>query len=485
MRTADRTPKVTVATDDRDRGAALILALVMMIVGAMVVLPTLSYTMAVTRHSRTAMNKTTADEQVKGGLRTALADPAKLYAACQGGLRSTVHPIATGLPGISTTCSWLSERNERDATTISYSVATVQAGSSVPADAVPQTAPASWYASSGNLAYKAWLNDKTPTSTVGKIWAPNLPSHALSHPSSSGYQMPAPFPACTVFFPGTYDISDVNINGNTPVFFTSGIYYFEKNLTINGNAKVVIGDGSIEGCTTDQEAAFNAVNAPASHNITGVGATLIFGGGGRLIINDQGVGSSVSVKFNKRYVGATDVATASSASVSIMSVNGFDNGTALVDLDLPNQLYVPLSQVQGATTIPVTKPNFHPSTNISSAIPLLPAPPMVDISFTTTKPVTVSIPGYVSVPQGTVNVSTLLTAKTGKDVQIIGGILAAQVAITPDRPATFVFGAINAVVQKTFKIETISSTNRSKSTAIVQVNSIGTYYVNSWEVQPA
>ena len=211
--------------------------------------------------------------------------------------------------------------------------------------------------------------------------------------------------------------------------------------------------------------------------------TFVFGGAGRLVINDSTPGTGVSVKFNKRYVGSSDVNTASSASVSIMSVNGTYNGAAIVDLDLPNQLYVPASQVQGASTVPATQPNNVASTNVSSANPLLPAPPMVDISMISLNPMTVSIPGYVSVPQGTVNVSALPTSKAGKDVQMIGGILAAQVVLSADRPATFVFGAINAIVQKTFKIESVSATARSKSTAIVQVNSIGTYYVNSWEVQ--
>jgi hypothetical protein len=332
------------------------------------------------------------------------------------------------------------------------------------------------------MAYKAWLNDYAPTSTANKIWLPHLPSHALSHPSVVGYDMPAGFPSCTVFFPGTYT-TPVTITASKPVFFTSGIYYFEQPVTISGSANVVVGDGGVEGCTTDQEAAFSATNAPTSHNITGVGATFVFGSAGRLIINDTTPGTGVSVKFNKRYVGSSDVNTASSASVSIMSVNGVYNGTAIVDLDRVDQLYVPASQVQGASTVPATQPNNVASTNVSSSDPLLAAPPMDDISLVSIKPVTVSIPGYISVPQGTVNISTLLTAKAGKDVQIIGGILAAQVLLGTERPATFAFGAINAIVQKTFKIETVSSSARSISTAIVQVNSIGTYYVNSWEVQ--
>jgi hypothetical protein len=467
--------------DDRDRGGALILALVMIILGATVVLPTLSYTMAVTRQSRVAMTRTAGDEAVKGGLRTALADPGKLYLECQGGSRTTVHPIATAIPNVSTSCSWLSEAYAKDSTQIPYSVATVQAGSAVPSDAWP---PATSYPSSGNSDTHAWVADTTPTSTGSKIFAPYLPAHALSHPSPTGYPMPAPFPACTVFFPGTYP-DPINITSATPTFFASGIYYFESSVTISGSATVVVGDGATEGCTTDQEAAFNAVNAPVNHNITGVGATFIFGKDGRLLINDSTPGTGVSVKFNNRYVGPTDVSTASSAGVSIMTVNGEELAPPdISDLERPGQLYVPASWVGGATPAPATSPNYDPSTNISSADPLTPSNPIVDITLSTGEPVTVLIPGYTSAPQGTVNVNTTdPAAAAGKDIEIGGGVLAAQTIISTQRPATFIFGAINAVVQKTFKLVTTTTDARSVSTAIVQVNSIGTYYVNSWEVQ--
>ena len=280
--------------NERDRGGALILALVMIILGATVVLPTLSYTMAVTRQSRVAMTRTIGDEAVKGGLRTALADPGKLYLECQGGSRTTVHPIASAIASVSTSCSWLSEAYAKDATEIPYSVATVQAGSTVPADATP---PSTSYPSSGNPVTNAWVADTSSTSTGNKIFAPNLPAHALSHPSPTGYPMPAPFPACNVFFPGTY-LNPISITSVTPTFFASGIYYFENTVTISGSAKVVVGDGVTEGCTTDQEAAFNAVNAPVNHNITGVGATLIFGAAGRLVINDTTPGTGVSVSLS-------------------------------------------------------------------------------------------------------------------------------------------------------------------------------------------
>ncbi|MGZ4680054.1 MAG: hypothetical protein ACXV4D_07785, partial [Ilumatobacteraceae bacterium] len=353
----------TEGVDERDRGAALILALVMIILGATVVLPTLSYTMAVTRQSRVTMTRTTGDEEVKGGLRTALADPGKLYIECQGGSRTTVHPIATGISGVSTSCTWLGQAYAKDSTEIPYSVATVQAGSAVPSDASP---PNSWYTNSGNSDTHAWVADTSPTSTGSKIFAPNLPAHALSHPSPTGYPMPPPFPACNVFFPGTY-LNPITITSATPTFFASGIYYFENTVTISGSANVVVGDGATEGCTTDQEAAFNAVNAPVNHNITGVGATFVFGAAGRLVINDSTPGTGVSVKFNNRYVGPTDVSTSSSAGVSIMTVNGVLASPDIVDLDLPGQLFVPGSLVGGTTPAPATSPNYNPSTLVSSA----------------------------------------------------------------------------------------------------------------------
>ena len=191
----------------------------------------------------------------------------------------------------------------------------------------------------------------------------------------------------------------------------------------------------------------------------------------------------MSVKFNNRYVGATDVSTSSSAGVSIMTVNGVLASPDIVDLDLPGQLFVPGSLIGGATPAPATSPNYNPSTLVSSANPLLPAPPIIDITLSTPTPVTVLIPGYLSAPQGTVNVNTLPTGVAGKDIEIAGGVLTAQTIISTQRPATFVFGSINAVVQKTFKLVTTTIDSRSVSTAIVQVNSIGTYYVNSWEVQ--
>ena len=80
------------------------------------------------------------------------------------------------------------------------------------------------------------------------------------------------------------------------------------------------------GCATDQEAVFYAVNAPAVHTISGLGATFVFGHDavrdtdGRLIVTNAG--GSTRFRFNQRYVAAEDIGGQPSFGVSIVSVNG-------------------------------------------------------------------------------------------------------------------------------------------------------------------
>ena len=67
------------APRDRDEGSALILALITVIIGTMMVLPIMNYTMTVLRANRATSGKNVRVEAVKGGLRSALYDPLKLY----------------------------------------------------------------------------------------------------------------------------------------------------------------------------------------------------------------------------------------------------------------------------------------------------------------------------------------------------------------------------------------------------------------------
>ena len=91
---------------DRDQGSTLIFALVCILLGSLIVLPLMNYTMSVLRADRVRSNLTERTEAVKGGLRAALYDPVALYQACVNSGRTTAVQLAVppGL-GISSSCT--------------------------------------------------------------------------------------------------------------------------------------------------------------------------------------------------------------------------------------------------------------------------------------------------------------------------------------------------------------------------------------------
>jgi Tfp pilus assembly protein PilX len=477
-----RRPDVLADRQDRDRGSSLLFALMFVTVASLIVVPMLGYAVTVGKSSRIATAKSNRAEAVKGALRVALADPAALYDECaKSGLTISRSLASANLnTSIATTCTTTKNTTESVDSDLRIAMTTTQVGAMPPSGTVGNA-----YAGSGGAVPQGWWADMTRTTTGGKIYLPYLPSHALSHPSTTGYAMPAWVGSCRVFFPGTYS-DPVSITGSTPTFFASGIYYFESTITFSGSANVVIGGGAAEGCTNDQEAAFNAVNAPKNHNITGFGATFVFGGPGQLIINDATAGTGVNVQFNTRLVDTSDIATAASKGVSIVSVNGVMNGGLFQDINLANQLSVPKSQVQSGTTLTdANLQSYVPSTMVPSVFPAPQTNAVVDIAFTGTSVNTVYIPGYVAVPQGRVNITVAAGKATGKSVSMLGGVLAAMFTQSATPPATQQLGIVNRVVQKTFKVVSVTTSGlpRLTSTAIVQVNDYGEFVVNSWEVQ--
>lgn len=347
----------------RDEGSALVIALALIVLCGFVILPILDYAQAVSRQNRVLQTKTTRIEAVKGGLRTALSDPIGLFKACDAA--GLTVPVGLANPGLTTNvttqCFKMSSALAEDPATIRYGSATTQVGALLPSGVVGSTMP-----NSGGAPANAWTSLTTPTPTDDKVWLPQLPTRHVNLRSPNGYTMPAGYAACTVYFPGTY-VDPVTIEGTTPVYFTSGIYYFENTVRFSGSANVVIGGGAEEGCTNDQEAAFYAVDAPTVHNISGLGATFVFGDQGRLVVDDVTPGSGASVVFNKRYVGPADVSSISSAGVSIVSVNGENTGAGYVPLDRPGSLFVPISQVAGATPAPAAGQGYKPSALVPNA----------------------------------------------------------------------------------------------------------------------
>ncbi|MGB8860651.1 MAG: hypothetical protein WCC60_15440 [Ilumatobacteraceae bacterium] len=466
----------------RDEGSALVIAMAFVLIGALFVLPALNHAIAVTKAGGVQQQKLSRAESVKAALRVALADGPKLYDACaNSGLHTevTLGDAGLGVP-VETVCTTVKSSLELSASELRVPMTTTMAGSTAPLGTVGTP-----YSGSGNANETLWVNDIFTTSVGGKILLPNLPSHALTHPSSAGYMMPAWAGSCRVFFPGTYN-DPITISDSVPVFFASGIYYFDDIITVSGSANVVVGGGAVEGCTTDQEGAFNALGAPSNHNISGYGATWIFGGAGRLVFTDTIAGSGPSLQFNSRLVNATDVASLSSRGVSILTVNGYDGGGgSALDLSLPGQLFVPHSNNDTTPVTNAMSSGYAPSTLHPDAV-ATPFAPVIDVNLTTANPARLWIPGYVGVPQGYVNINVSTGMAAGKDVQMVGGVLAAYFTQTGDMPANLQLGVINRVVQRTFKVVSTTKigagTPRLVSTALVQMNDFGDFVINAWEI---
>lgn len=462
-----------------DDGMAMVMCMIFVILGMMVITPLLGYAASVLRTSRIQTEKTDRAEAVRGALRIAMADPKALYDTCSNsGLHSEVTLANPGLDvGVNTVCTTVNSSAELDDTELRTAITTTQVGSTAPVGAIGST-----FAGNGGADIQAWYAGATTDSAGGAVWMPRLPSHALNHPANSGYMMPAWAGTCRVYFPGTYS-APVTVNDAVPTYFTSGVYYFESTVTFSGVANVVVGEGAAEGCTDDQDAAYNAINAPSNHNISGLGATFVFGGVGRLIINDTGAtGQGPRVSFNARLVDPTDVGAAPSKGVSIASVNGVLSGDSSTELNLANQLRVPRSTLGNPAGADAVSGDYLPSTLVPSLDPMVTVNPIVDISYTTGAASTVFIPGYIAVPQGRINISVAPLMGTGKDVQLVGGVLTALFTQTPDQPANIQIGLINRIVQKTFKLvgTTTEGNPQVTSVAIVQINDYGEFAVNSW-----
>ncbi len=349
-----------------DGGQVLLIVLIFTIISSLVVIPLLTYQRSVLRANKVLSSKTARIEAVKAGLRIALADPAALYRTC-GDAGPTVavnlsSQTMTGLP-VSTKCYFLDYATATGANELRYGLVATQVGSTI-----PSFLTGTRYTPLNASSATEWITATSVESETNKIWLPNLPTHALDRRSPGGYQMPAGFPACTVYFPGTYKDA-VTISG--PAYFTSGVYYFENSVTLTAGADVVAGLGSVEGCSSDQDAAFYATDAPLTHNISGLGATWVFGGAGRLEVTAQST-TGVSLRFNARYVNPADADSDTSSGVNLATVNGELSGGTGVDLDWTGTgaVRVPISLVGGVNPVSAASSDYLLSTlSVKPSVP--------------------------------------------------------------------------------------------------------------------
>ncbi len=351
-----RTQSASDHDTDRDRGSALPLVLVLIVVASMIIVPTLTYAVSVLKANTVLSAKTQRIEAVKGGLRLALAEPQELYQACANSGPTVAVRLADSELNdktVTTNCYMIDVASSQSAEEIRFGVATTRVGTPPPAGLAGNT-----YVPADPASTTEWQTVATTASETDKIWLPNLPVHALSPRAPGGSAMAAGFPTCRVYFPGTY-VDPITLNG--PTFFTSGIYYFERDVTLTAGASVVVGDGATPGCTTSQEAVFYAQNVPSTHNISGLGATWVLGDSARVVV-DNATGD-VSLKFNARYAASGDTGDAPSQGVSIATVNGelAPDGVTGVGLDIPGTINVPLSVVGSVDPVSAIGQEYKPS----------------------------------------------------------------------------------------------------------------------------
>ncbi len=428
-------------TTERDRGSTLILALVLMVIGGLIVIPTLTYASTVIKANRVGSEKNQSSETAKAGLRVALADPAGLYESCAGAGIT----IGVTLPQpnidkqVTTTCYLIDEALEEEDATVRYGVATVEANSVVPAGGSGAV-----YPSSGNPVTNAWLADTTPESELDKIWLPNLPVHSFDQRGAAGYLMEAgyfdaAYSECRVYFPGTYQ-DPVTISG--PTYFGSGVYYFESEITFTSGANAVAGNGAVQGCTTDQDAAFYAINGPTRHNLNGLGVVFIFGDDGRMVVQNDTGPDAVRLVMQERLANPEDPAQRSASGTSIMTVNG---DTAGVDelLDVPGRIYVPRSLVGAETPVPASTQSYIASTLTSK--PTAPTAPQNVVATPYKRAATVTWQAPVSDGLSQITGYLVTNDQDGATCSTTGELSCAMDGLNPGFNYKFTVVATNAV----------------------------------------
>ncbi len=353
-----------------DEGTILVMVLVMMVIGALIVLPVLVYTMTVFRAGTVQTNKAEAVELARGGTWVALSNQESLYDLC--GVASVPPappspPVALpqSLSNVSTTCQVVQTETLRPVAEIPFHLALVQSDVTVPAQIAD---PINDYPSPNSTAidpadFDAWLDapDWSSDPLAGKVWVPQLPVQATSTGTRDttmipGYEDPLyAGQTCRVFFPGTFN---AQIDIDTPTYFTSGVYYFTQPIVLHNGADVVVGNGGAGGCTTDFEAIASAVAVPDPLNMSGYGGTFVLGDDARIIVDDSTpADGDIRFAMNQRIVSPDETSVAASLNVSIVSVNGTHeplSGPEVLgdDLIVPGVIHVPASTVDTGDPVP-------------------------------------------------------------------------------------------------------------------------------------
>lgn len=478
---------------ERDRGSALLMVMVLMVVGGVIATGLLTYSQAVIRARPVLHERTAGVEAVKSATRMAVTlqrefGPSDCFAStARWDLADTA---------VTATCTTMSSY-----TTGRGRVGTVvTANGGGPFNIVTPT----W---TGNVSTALSGEVAVNTGTVGVAssslltrgangaftWTPSgsgwwqlvgdLDGNARSYPALPqipSYSRPgsqASIGTCTVYFPGRYTgTTALTLSGGSH-YFASGVYYFERPIVVTNGAQVVFGEGRHPGCVVDAQAAY-AATAPKGHEITGKGATILLGDVATITVQES------SVRINRR---VSTASTRGSEGVSVRTVNfGQSNASVTVPADTVLLADGTTSPVATHSIVPIA--NSTPVSYRTSA--LSPATAWaIDVRLNGTSVTTNRFiaDGYVFVPNAGVRVTGNSAAYA---MSTVGGVVATRLEhSTTQPPATtgnYATGVVSETIQRRVRLSVTedATDNAATSIAVLEVHADRSYAINSWVIDP-
>ena len=315
-----------------------------------------------------------------------------------------------------------------------------------------------------------------PATTWSYPMLPGIPAN--NRPVFNPRRFPIGSTACQVIFPGRYDMP-INLDSGGEYYLPSGLYYFTKPVTISNGSTVVAGQGRNGGCEVDSTVLLDprTIDLEAT-SITGRGATFLLDEDASINIDDG------RLFMNRRI---STPSTRGSEGVSIRSVQTSTINTA--------SLYVPEDQVvtgldsngnrilepAGTYTIDGGSLQFSGLTAPDVNVPLVTA------DFRGHSGSAFVVDGNIFVPQGKFEIHT---DNPDYELSLDGGVVASRVELDiramPGDPNDWYFGVDASPLLRRVELVSTATVNgkTARSVAVFQVNSVGSYAINSWIVDP-
>lgn len=479
--------------ETRDRGSALLLVMVLMVVGGVIATGLLTYSQAVIRARPALHERIAGAEAVKSGTRMAITlqrefGPSDCFA-------STARWTIADTP-VTATCSTLSSY-----TTGRGRIGTIiTANGASPANIVtPSWAGNVSTALLGEVAVNTGAFGSSSSTVLSRgangtfLWTPtntgwwqmvgDLDGSARAYPvlpQVPSYSRPgsqATIGSCVLYYPGRYlGTSALTLSGGTH-YFASGVYYFERPIVVTGGAQVVFGEGLHSGCAVDAQAAY-AGTAPKSHEITGKGATILLGDIATLTVQDS------AVRINRR---VSTASTRGSEGVSVRTVNfGQSNASVTIPADTVLLADGSTSPVASHSIVPIA--NSSPvAYRTSTLTPTTSWAIDIRLSGTSTPSNRFIADGYVFVPnagvRATGNSSTYALSTTGG---VVTTRLEHSMNVAPAVAGNYATGVVSETIQRRVRLSVTeeSDAHGAVSTAVLEVHADRSYAINSWVIDP-